>query len=72
MNVLECPVVIVPCPTFSPLTIFEIRFGDPRPHEDRASRFQRLCQTYALEPIQLRLLMNVGDDAIDAFGRIKG
>jgi hypothetical protein len=65
------PIIHIPRRSFSALTVCEIRQGPCRKGEGATDRFRRLCAMYALEPVELRLLMQVDDEHIDAIGRIR-
>ncbi len=64
-------VIVVPRPSFSPLTVFEMRFGASRPGESNGDRLRRLARTYGLDDAQVRLLVGVADEYIDTVGRVR-
>ncbi len=64
-------VIVVPRPSFSPVTIFEMRFGACRKDESNGGRLRRLAIMYGLDDAQVKLLVGVGDEYIDTVGRVR-
>jgi hypothetical protein len=58
-------------PSYSMLTVFEIRYSTATGAESNQKLVTRLANKYALSEIDVRVMMAASDDYIDAFGRIK-
>ena len=56
--------------SYSPLTIYELRFGKLREQESNQQRIQRFSEMFAIPDVEVKILMAASDDNIDLYGRI--
>ena len=67
---MPSPLIVAPLPSYSPVTVFQIRYSDPHPAETNAAHVARLAEAFALSVQDVRIIMAAGDDHIDLYGRI--
>lgn len=56
--------------SYSPFTVYDIRFGKNDERESNQQRVKRLAALYAIPEVEVKLLIAADDDHIDCYGRI--
>lgn len=56
-------------PSFSPCTVFQIRFAHQLKKESQAQMIQRLARIYGLSEMEIKLLIAASNEHVDCFGR---
>lgn len=62
-------VILNPHPSYSPQTVFQIRYESPHAGESTTCMVRRLARIFGVPEAEIRWLIAVDDDGLDVFGR---